>query len=324
MSSVDSIVDCLGLRQNSKRKFMVSVSGGIDSVSLLKFFTNLRDLYDFELAAFHINFHLRKQDSEKDEEFVRSLCQKWKVPLHVASVFLKASSGIQEAARKKRFEAIRKFDLEWEWVEAHHADDQIETFFFRLLRGSSSSGLQGIPKMSVREGRKVWRPFLDLLRSDIIDFAKKHKLHWREDKSNNRVDYDRNWIRHKLIPSVEQRFPHAKKSILRYVHFLKDDETAFLEAYKIWAHSIVIEDNVEVWDWAELLKLPKAWQARFVHHRLEEKFGVVLSYEKTRELLSFVQNERSFTFNAPRKFLIRGFLKSRQRLRAYIAVIAPQ
>jgi tRNA(Ile)-lysidine synthase len=147
-------------------------------------------------------------------KFCEKLCEKLSVPLDVHYVKLpqKKSLGIEGEARQLRYEKLlqTKTDL---IVLAHHADDQAETFLLQLMRGSGVKGLSSMANFD--ENRRLWRPLLNTPRIDIEHYAKLHKLKWIEDESNQNIDFDRNFIRSKVLPILKNRFKHIIKVVSR-------------------------------------------------------------------------------------------------------------
>ena len=189
---------------NSNQKVLLTVSGGVDSLVLTYLFKQL----DIEYAIAHCNFGLRGNESDDDAVFVQNVAKNQDVSFYVKRFETKGFAeqnklSIQEAARNLRyswFESLIKetdFDL---YATAHHFDDQTETFFINLFRGTGISGLRGIlPK----NGNCI-RPLLFANRSRIIKFAGENRIDYREDSSNANNDYLRNRIRHNILPALEK------------------------------------------------------------------------------------------------------------------------
>jgi tRNA(Ile)-lysidine synthase len=164
------------------------------------------------LAVAHCNFQLRGNESEKDEQFVFSICQKYGVECYsdrfqTQDYAREHGIGIQEAARDQRYDWFFKLkkDNRFDFIAtAHHLDDSIETFFINLLRGSGPRGLSGIQN---DETRGLIRPLIKWSKKDIEDYAERHQLKWREDSSNASVKYMRNQIRHQIIPKLNEIRP---------------------------------------------------------------------------------------------------------------------
>lgn len=194
-------------------QFLLAVSGGLDSVVMTELFRVSR----YKCSIAHCNFRLRGRESDSDESFVKELAKKFKMPFFSVKFdtvkFCKENKlSIQMGARQLRYdwlEEIRKANNLDYIVTAHHADDAIETFFINLLRGTGISGLHGIKA----KNENTIRPLLGFYRNEIENFAKEKKLEWREDSSNSSDKYERNKIRHHLIPMLEEINPKAKESI---------------------------------------------------------------------------------------------------------------
>ena len=194
---------------------MLAVSGGIDSMVLLDLM--YRSRLNFSVA--HCNFRLRSEDSDADEELVRRVCQEKNIPFFVKKCPVSKSVNVQLEARKLRYtwfeELRRKHGFDY-ILTAHHTDDNIETFFINLFRGSGLKGLTGIGETKV-----IKRPLLGFSRKQIENYAEKHRIPWREDVSNASDRYLRNAIRLKLIPVIEQIKPGALQAIHETVKLLQ-------------------------------------------------------------------------------------------------------
>jgi tRNA(Ile)-lysidine synthase len=201
-------------KSHKKMKSMtVALSGGVDSVVLLHLLHQLQKTQTFTLKASHVHHGLSK-NADKWATFCEKLCRKLSIPLDINYVKLpqKKSLGIEGEARRLRYEKLlqSKSDLV---VLAHHADDQAETFLLQLIRGAGVKGLASMAHFD--DTRKLWRPLLNTSRIDIEKYAKQHKLKWIEDESNLNTDFDRNFIRSKVLPILKNRFNHIIKVIYR-------------------------------------------------------------------------------------------------------------
>ncbi len=215
--SLLNIVEKAFLELNQSHKKMKSMalalSGGIDSVVLLHLLHQLQKKHRFKLNAMHVH-HGISQNADKWVKFCEKLCMKLSVPLDVQYIQLpqKKSLGIEGEARRLRYEKLfqAKTDLV---VLAHHEDDQAETFLLQLIRGAGVKGLSSMAQFD--ETKKFWRPLLNTSKIDIEVYAKQHKLKWIEDESNQNIDFDRNFIRYKVLPILNNRFSHIIKVIYR-------------------------------------------------------------------------------------------------------------
>jgi tRNA(Ile)-lysidine synthase len=205
----------VSLSASSKKikSMTVALSGGIDSVVLLHLLHQLQKTQTFTLKASHVHHGLSK-NADKWVTFCEKLCTKLSVPLDVHYIKLpqKKSLGIEGEARRLRYEKLlqSKTDLV---VLAHHEDDQAETFLLQLIRGAGVKGLSSMAHFD--DSRRLWRPLLNTSKIDIESYAKKHKLKWIEDESNLNTDFDRNFIRSKVLPILKNRFSHIIKVISR-------------------------------------------------------------------------------------------------------------
>lgn len=189
------------------RPVLVAISGGADSVAMLHMLVSA----GYDCVAAHCNFHLRGADSDSDEAFVRSFCDRMGVPLRVAQF-----DTLAYASQKKVSIEMAARELRYDWffsildetgipvvAVAHHADDSAETFFLNLVRGT---GLRGLAGMKSIQGRVV-RPMLGISRAEVELYCKAKGLSFVTDCTNNTDDYARNRIRHHVIPEFKRLNP---------------------------------------------------------------------------------------------------------------------
>ncbi|HRH12623.1 MAG TPA: tRNA lysidine(34) synthetase TilS, partial [Bacteroidia bacterium] len=207
---------------DKKSKLLLGMSGGIDSVALASI---LAESYSVSLA--HCNFNLRGKESKADEKFCESLAEKMGLPIYIQSfdtvkISKQRGISIQMAARELRYqwfeELLKKHKLD-RIVTAHHADDRIETFFINLIRGSGVKGLKG---MESRNGNVV-RPMLEISKKEIQVYAEKKKIRFREDSSNKSDKYERNFLRHHIIPLFHKLNPSFDQTMIKNLNILKDE-----------------------------------------------------------------------------------------------------
>ena len=198
---------------NLQDKVLVALSGGADSVALLRILLSLG--YTCECA--HCNFHLRGLESDRDENFVRQLCEEHSIPLHVTHfdtlTYAKEHHlSIEMAARELRynwFEHLRKEIGASVIAVAHHRDDSVETFFLNLMRGAGINGLKGIP---VKNGYIV-RPLLSVSREEILDYLQAINQGYVTDSTNLEDEYMRNKIRLNILPLMKEVNPSVMETI---------------------------------------------------------------------------------------------------------------
>ena len=231
LNEVDKAFVSLNQSQKKTKSMTVALSGGVDSVVLLHLLHSLQKKHHFTLNATHVH-HGLSQHADKWAKFCEKLCRDLSVPLDVHYIKLpqKKSLGIEGDARKLRYEKLlqSKSDL---IVLAHHADDQAETFLLQLIRGAGVKGLSSMAHFD--DTRKLWRPLLNTSRSDIENYAKQHKLKWIEDESNQNIDFDRNFIRSKVLPILKNRFNHIIKVISRSTAHLAEAQNLLDDLAKL-------------------------------------------------------------------------------------------
>jgi tRNA(Ile)-lysidine synthase len=210
---VDKAFISLPASSKKIKSMTMALSGGVDSVVLLHLLHQLQKTHHFTLKASHVHHGLSK-NADKWVKFCEKLCAKLSISLDVYYIQLpqKKSLGIEGEARRLRYEKLltSKTDLV---VLAHHEDDQAETFLLQLIRGAGVKGLSSMAHFD--DSRRLWRPLLNASRTDIENYAKKHQLKWIEDESNLNIDFDRNFIRSKILPILKNRFSHIIKVIYR-------------------------------------------------------------------------------------------------------------
>jgi tRNA(Ile)-lysidine synthase len=201
-------------------KLLLAISGGADSVCL---FFILKDLgYNIELA--HCNFNLRDRESDKDESFVKQLAQKYSAKYYVKSFDTQKYANnknisIQMAARELRYEWFDELlvanNLDF-IIVAHHKNDNIETFFINLIRGTGINGLCGI---KVKKNNVI-RPLIEINRKEVEDYLIQRNIKYRNDSSNTDFKYLRSKVRHQLIPLLKELNPSIEQKISNQISFL--------------------------------------------------------------------------------------------------------
>lgn len=207
------------LFQHTKQcTFLLAVSGGVDSVVM----ANLMHRCGYRFGIAHVNYALRAAESDADEQFVRQLADSLDVPCHVAQKPINPTdSGIQEKARDLRYAWFEELVDTYEYdavLTAHHADDQLETLFMRLSRGSGLEGLGGIQD----KNGLLMRPMLPFFKEELIAYATAKNLTWRTDTSNQNKKYLRNAIRHDVLPSFLALKPEVAANTLTSMQHLRD------------------------------------------------------------------------------------------------------
>jgi tRNA(Ile)-lysidine synthase len=217
-----------------RSRVVVGFSGGVDSVCLLHLLKNLTD-YDLELWALYINHELRPTENQREIDLLQRVGEEWGVRTHQIKIDIpgkleRKRQSLQLLARVERYQAFEAFGREIGAARialAHHRDDQAETIFYRIMRGTGLDGLAGMPIM--RDHLYI-RPLLAVTRSEILQYATERQLSWVEDSSNHKLLYARNRIRHQLLPEIESTYnPRFKNSLIRLAELAREQHE-FMES----------------------------------------------------------------------------------------------
>ena len=209
-------------------KILVAFSGGPDSVFLYNLLFFLREYYSIEISLIYVNHNLR-EDVENDLNFVEEFSKENNVPLYIESVDVRKyaaenKKSIELAARELRYEAIEKVlqNLNYDKIATgHNLDDNIETFIFRLLRGTSLKGLKGIPS----ERKNIIRPILQFEKKEILNYLQENKKSYIIDYTNSENDYTRNYIRNEIFPMFVNINPTFRNKVNELIQEINNKES---------------------------------------------------------------------------------------------------
>lgn len=265
---------------------LVAASGGADSTALLLCLHDLAPRMSLKLTVAHLNHGIRGEEALADEEFVRRASAELGWPLISESADLKALAAagkrnLEEAAREARYAFLQRAAVSAgadRIATGHNLDDQAETILFRLLRGSGPGGLQGIHP--VIEGRII-RPLIECSRSRILEFLAERKAMYHEDSTNRDLRYQRNRIRHELIPYLEKYFNPRLAATLTRGAALARAAYDFLEEHarvEFECLRIPLPDGVALWV-PRVMQLHSALRLQVVRHALREVLGYLRGIE---------------------------------------------
>ncbi|MCS7203136.1 MAG: tRNA lysidine(34) synthetase TilS [Thermodesulfovibrio sp.] len=207
---------------------LVGLSGGPDSVCLLYILNDyFKDKFKLKLSAAYIDHGLRPDDTPREIEFCKKLCETLSVdfytlPINVVEFANREKINIQEAARVLRYEALDQISASVKANKvavAHNADDQAETMLMRLLRGAGPAGLSGIPPVR----KKIIRPLIEVERAEIERYLTENKISYIVDPSNESLKYMRNRIRHELMPIIKIIAPQAVKILSKTAEIIREE-----------------------------------------------------------------------------------------------------
>jgi tRNA(Ile)-lysidine synthase len=202
----------------------LGLSGGMDSMVLMDLLVRAAGVRPLRLYALHVNHGLSAHAHEW-ERFCAAQCAARRVRFATVGVQVARAGGesVEASARAARYSVFRAQDVDAVAL-AHHLDDQAETLLLQLLRGAGPRGLAAMPPVRTPAGGgpKVWRPLLEVARADLARYARARKLQWVEDESNAQLEFDRNYLRHAVLPHIEPRFPGYRQTLLRASRNLAD------------------------------------------------------------------------------------------------------
>lgn len=227
MTSVASVLQDKLPQLKCAAKVYLAYSGGLDSSVLFHLLVQAQ----VSFQAIHIN-HQLSDNAHTWQQFCEDEAQRHQIPLSVYKVLVENQGrGLEDAARSARYQIFTSVLKENEiLLTAHHANDQAETFLFRLVRGAGLTGLSAIAESRKLGAGKLLRPLLSVSREKLLAYARENGLQWVEDESNRNTDFDRNYIRAQLLPGLLQRWPSALTNIVNSAS-LAAKETALLNEY---------------------------------------------------------------------------------------------
>lgn len=253
-------------------KFLIAYSGGMDSHVLLHSMDILRkQLPELQLRSVHVH-HGLSNNANLWVEHCRRVCTDLNVEFIVKYVKAKSRSkhSLEDIARKLRYQEFANLLMEDECLlTAHHADDQAETLLLQLFRGSGTRGLAAMPEYKDFASSNLIRPLLEFSRQELYEYAKQNDLNWIEDESNENIGFDRNFIRHQLLPIIKTKWPGILKTLARVaVHCANASEllSALAEQDYVTIHGLK-PNTLSV---KKLLQLDTARQSNVIRYWLHK------------------------------------------------------
>ncbi len=240
------------LRKSGAKAILVAVSGGADSVALLRACRRVAPRLDLYVEAVNCNFHLRGDESDRDSAFVAGLCRQLGIRLHslhydVAEyIRLHPGTSTEMACRDLRYADFRRLARERNFdriAVAHNADDDVETLLLNLLRGSGTKGLKGMDP----DNGYIIRPLLSVSRAEIEKYLDGLGQDYVTDSSNLSSDYRRNFLRREVIPMFEKRWPGTRKALRRSLSILKEEARIVDCYYDIQLEELADGNSLEVY-----------------------------------------------------------------------------
>ncbi|MBM7543186.1 tRNA lysidine(34) synthetase TilS [Amphibacillus cookii] len=288
-------------------KIIVGVSGGPDSMALLHYFIGKSRLWQLDLMVVSVDHGLRGAESKQDLEYVRAFCRRYKVNFEAHYIDVNAlkeqySYGTQKAARILRYQVfadvMEKHQADY-LALGHHGDDQIETVYMRLTRGTELEAFQGMRKSRPFSNGFLIRPLLSVTKAMIEDYCEENHIVPRRDPSNEADIYTRNFFRIHILPLLKRQNPNLSESILHVTEKIEDD-VAYLtnQAETLGASILNYQEQPKKVSCQinELKKHPRALQRRLFHLILNYLYDTLpdgLSYRHEQQFFTLLDSDRA-------------------------------
>jgi len=310
------------LRATTDKSVLVGFSGGLDSTVLLHLLVNDSAHRNGDLRALHIH-HGLQEAADDWAQHCQQIGQQWGVPVEVVSVRVDTDTGmgVEAAARQARHQVFAQHLLPGHWLAlAHHLDDQAETFLLRALRGSGIDGLAAMQPLRDFAHGQLWRPLLNTPRAQLVAYAQHHQLRWIDDPSNNSHVFERNFLRHQIMPLLSQRWPHAAANFARSAD-LSAQSARLLSIHDTQAlkNCLNTEGNLAV---CALKPFPSEQQARLLRLWVQQRRLPALPAQGVRQVcawLASMPSDRQPVFHWQNAFIRywRGCLYADQTLKPW-------
>ena len=286
----------LQTNQLEGRPLVVALSGGVDSVALLLMAVSWANNNGIKLSAIHVH-HGISPNADNWADYCESLCKDLGVAFVKKRVVLekKSRTSLEQQAREARYRVIAdSIESNSVLLTGHHQGDQAETFVLRLMRGAGCTGLSGMSLHSEfpnvigkAKSLSVLRPFLETKKDDLISFVERNGFKWVEDESNEVDDFDRNFVRNQVLPTLSERWPSAAKSIAQSCRIL-EQEKSLLQDYLLLDLTKVTKTGFlqcQCLDIESLMSLDKAKWNSLLRLFLQQRVGFYPSQNLLRQIV---------------------------------------
>ena len=278
------------LIESAKTKFLVALSGGIDSILLLNIVNEICKDTEYQMRAIHINHNVSK-NADAMHNLCINICDKYNIELIVKKIDNVENSNIEENLRNERYKHIFESMYDDEaLLLGHHNDDQIETFLYRLFRGSSPQGLSCMQHMSQRENKVLCRPFLKISKENIIQIGKIYNIKYINDSSNKDISFDRNYIRKEIIPKIRNRWKSINSVMDHNIQLQSDYSKLAYDYCNSLKKQIVIDNKLDI---KKLKSHPIYLESIFIKHWLKNYIAYDLSKNEISQIQLIVNSDNN-------------------------------
>lgn len=270
---------------NNAKRYVVGYSGGVDSHVLLHALSQLKNIAPQNISAIHINHGLSSNASQW-ERHCQQVCDELQIPLQIIRIQAnKKTASLENELREKRYQAfaehLDKTDI---LLLGHHANDQAETILLRMFRGSGSKGASGMPATRSLAASKLARPLLSFNRSHLVAYAKLHNITWVEDDSNQNLIFDRNFLRHSLLPIIKLRWPAYQKVLNRFAA-INEQQSRTIDYLIAPLLSGIIDPNDKSLDLTKLNKYPAEIKLNLIRGWLQQLLFPAPNYNQLQKII---------------------------------------
>lgn len=297
-----------------KDKIIVAVSGGADSVFLLYILKKLAKEYSLTLHIVHLNHGLRKK-ADKEADFVRKMAKEYNIPVTIKKTDIKNYAkkhklSLEEAGRESRYaflaEVAQKTDST-KIATGHTLTDEVETLFMRLARGTGRKGLTLIPP----KRENIIRPLIEIEHNEIVKFLDKEKIKYETDYSNYNCDYTRNYVRHNVIPVINEFSPGFGKKIMQLREVMETEERVLdlltsKEISKIKCKKSNNTKGETLLNLKGFTLLETAMKRRVIRKLVEKLSGKNISFEETENIIDYITKGKTGSILKSHINIIRG------------------
>ncbi len=275
----------------ASQRLLVGLSGGRDSVALLHALWVLQPSWGYSLAACHVH-HGLSVHADAWLSFCRQLCTACAIPLKAVHITVppNAPEGLEAAARARRYEVFAASEADW-LILAQHRHDQAETLLFNLLRSGGVHGARAMPEVRLlRQGLSVLRPLLSVSRDSLEAYLQKNALQWVDDESNADLRWSRNYLRHRVMPALRERFPAADACLARAAGRFAEAADLLDDLARLDAGAVPLLFPFPV---AGLSSLPEARARNLLRYLLSQQGVMIPSEARLREGLRQILQAKS-------------------------------
>jgi tRNA(Ile)-lysidine synthase len=282
-----------------KVPLLLALSGGADSTALLIALNKIAPHFGFRVSVCHINHGLRTSESDQDAQFCLDLCQQINVNCEIIKMSvgdlpkLMRQHASEDTLRELRYSLLTNFAKKKNisfLITAHTLDDQVETVLFRLFRGTAPSGLKGIEYCrKIENNIYLLRPMLKITKIQCQNFLNLEGFTFRTDSSNQNEIYSRNYIRHKIVPAISERFPDFSLHLDSLAE-IADAEDNFMNKLSQQSLEQLQSGNTHIWEIKKLQEQPLALFRRVLNLALKER-DIEVSFKRIDEIVSLAIGE---------------------------------